>query len=91
MENDNTYKFITTLNHGGGVISILHLKRKKVLESCGYSPSVGVTFWNLKNYNKQQAIKGYSIIRSSHMVELSSENIGIYSRNQPFPIIIINS
>ena len=90
-KDDETYERISTLEHDDWIGSILQLRGKEVLVSCGDNSSTGVTFWDLNNYTKQHNIEGYSVIHSSHMIELSDGNIAISSKNEPYPIIIIDS
>ena len=89
---DRTYSCLSTLGHDECWIgSILQLRGKEVLVSCGDNLTTGVTFWDLNKYNKQHNIEGYGVNWSSHMIELSNGNIAISSRKDPYPIVIIDS
>ena len=88
---DYTYSCLSTLEHDDWIGSILQSRGKEVLVSCGDNSSTGVTFWDLNNYTKQHNIEGYSVSCSSHMIELFNGNIAISSKNEPYPIVIIDS
>ena len=90
-KDDNTCKCVSTLYHNNSVRSILQLKSKEVLVSCGWYSSTGVSFWNLNTYTQEHNIQGFSVYWSTHMIELSNGNIAISSQNEPYPIVIIDS
>ena len=50
-----------------------------------------VSFWNIKNYTQKHIINGYGVYESSRMIELSDGNVAFSSRDDPYPIIIIDS
>ena len=89
-KDDSTYECISTLKHNGEVKSILQLRGKKVLVSCGSSIFTGVSFWNLNDYTQQHTIEGYSILLPTHMKELYNGDIALSSKDKSFPIIIID-
>ena len=90
-KDDNTYECLSTLEHNGWISSIIQLKGKDVLVSCGLFSSTGVSFWDLNNYTQQQTIKGYGVYYPSHMIELSDGNIALSTVDEPYPIVIIDS
>ena len=90
-KDDNTYECLSTLEHDRRVKSILQLRGKEVLVSCGYSPSTGVSFWNLNDYTKLHTIEGYGVYYPTHMIELSDGNIALSAGDEPYPIVIIDS
>ena len=102
-KDDNTYECISTLEHDGGVNSILQLKGKEVLVTAydgdnlllllGVTASSlrGVSFWNINDYTKQHTVTGYGVRWSTHMIELSNGNIALSSDDEPYPIVIIDS
>ena len=90
-KDDETYKCLSTLKHYGCVRSILQLRGKETLVTCGYYSSTGVSFWDLNTYTRQEVIKGCGIDYSSHMIELSDGNIALSSADKCFPIVIIDS
>ena len=90
-KDDNTYECLSTLRPDDWVSSILQLRGKEVLVSCGYKSSTGVSFWNLNNYTKLHTIKGYGVALSTHMIELSDGNIALSANDEPYPIVIIDS
>ena len=90
-KDDNSYECLSTLKHNGSVVSILQLKDKEVLVSCGYYPSTGVSLWNINNYTQQNIIKGFGVNWSTRMIELFDGNIALSSGDKPCLIIIIDS
>ena len=90
-KDDNTHKCISTLKHNGYVRSIIQLRNKDVLVSCGYKSSTGLSFWNINNYTQQYNIKRYSVYYSSHMIELYNGDIALSSSIKPYPIDFIDS
>ena len=90
-KNDNTYKGISILKHDTNVTSILKLKGKEVLVESGFQASTGISFWNLNDYTKLHAIKGYGVDEPIHIIQLSNGNIALSSQDEPHPIVIIDS
>ena len=89
--SNETYKCLATLTHVDEVRSILQLKGKEVLVSCGQISSTGLSFWNLTNYTRQYTIKGYDVCLPTHMIELSDGNIALSFFDKPCSIVIIDS
>ena len=90
-KDDNTYECLSTLEHNGWISSIIQLKGKDVLVSCGLFSSTGVSFWDLNDYTQQQTIKGYGVYYPSHMIELADSNIALSTVDEPYSIVIIDS
>jgi WD40 repeat protein len=91
-KDDNTYECLSTLRHDDSISSILQLRGKEVLVSCGYySSSKGVSFWNLNDYTELHTIEGYIVDYPTHMIELSDGNIALSAKDKPYPIVIIDS
>ena len=90
-KDNNTYECISTLKHNSQVKSILQLKGKDVLVSCGYSSSIGLFVWDINHYIHEHTIKGSCVSWSTHMIELSNGNIALSSNVQYYPIVIIDS
>ena len=90
-DHNKTYKCLSTLIYDDEVRSILQLKGKEVLVSCGWISSTGLSFWNLNTYTKQHIIKGYDVYLPTHMIELSDGNIALSFFDRPFSIVIIDS
>ena len=91
-KNDTTYECLSTLKHNCSVSSILQLKGKEILVSCGYYSTPGLSFWNItkNNYTLQHNTEGYGVYRSTHMIELPDGNIALSSYDEPNPIIIFD-
>ena len=90
-KDNNTYECISTLQHNDWVSSILQLKGKDVLVSCGFSATTGVSFWNINDCAHLHTIKGYGVVRSTYMIELADGNIALSFYVKPCPIVIIDS
>ena len=88
---NSQYQQQTILKHSDVLVSVLYLKKKNVLVSCGEFIEPGVTFWNVEDYTIKRSIKGYGIKYSSHIIELPNGHIVLSSDNNKFPIVIINS
>ena len=88
-KDDKTYDYIFTLKENTRR-SIIQLRGKEVLVTCGDEFFTGVTFWNLNNYTQQHRISGYGVLLPNHMIELANGNIAISSNVKPYPVIIID-
>ena len=89
-KDNNTYQCLSTLPHNSDVRSILQLRDKDVLVSCGHSSVFGVSFWNINDYTKQHSIKGYGVFEATHMIELFNGNVALSSYIHPYPIVVID-
>ena len=90
-KDNNSYECLSTLIHNECISSILQLRGKEVLVSSGFKGLFGVTFWNLNNYTKLHAIKGYDVRWPTHMIELFDGNIALSTWNYPCLIVIIDN
>ena len=90
-KDDNIYNCISKLKHKTNVTSILQLRGKEILVSSGYESSFDISFWNLNDYTKQNTIEGHGVDEPIQMIKLSNGNIALSSRNEPYPIVIIDN
>ena len=90
--SNNQFHQNTILMNGSDVISIIKLRNKDILVSCGPSTISGICFWNLKTYFKERNITGFGIEKSNGMIELLNSNIALSSNSKSlgYPIIIID-
>ena len=88
-KDDDTYKCICILRHSNSIGSILQLKHKELLVTCGFYSSPGLTFWDISNFTKKHVIQRMRT-DINHMIELSNGNIALSYKDDPFPIIIID-
>ena len=88
-KDDDANECLSILKHNSMIKFILQLKDKEVLVSCDYES--GISFWNLNNYTKLHTIEGYTVECSTHIIELFDGNIALSSKNEPYPIVIIDS
>ena len=77
IKDDKKFTLLTTLNHDNYVNSILHLKKKDILVSCGTFSKTGITFWTLDKYSKKGNVKGYGVTNPTHATELANGNIAL--------------
>ena len=90
-KNNSDYGNLAKMTTEDFVCSILQLKNQDILVSGCYSPSKGISFWNINNYVEIKKITGYGIYWSFHMIELYNGNIAFSSNAEPFPIVIIDT
>ena len=97
-KDNNTYDYISTLQHDGHVDSILQLKGKEVLVSAVSSyintesdeTINSIFFWNTNDYTHRHTMKGDGIRFGTYMIELPDGNV-VLSSDVHYPIVIIDT
>ena len=88
---DKNYNMLSLLTHKTGVLSILQLKEKNILVSCGNEPQHGIHFWDIDKYLLIHTIEKYSVDGTNHIIELQNGNIALSCNNPSLSVVIINS
>ena len=92
IKDDKKFTLLATLTHDNYVNSILQLKKKEVLVSCGMFSNTGISFWNLNKFSNMNTIKGYGVSHPTHMIELSNGNVALsVKKESTYPIVIVDS
>lgn len=58
---DKDYNMLSALTHTINVLSILQLKKKNILVSCGNNAQSGIHFWDIDQYSLIHTIEKYSV------------------------------
>ena len=92
IKDDKKFTLLATLPHDNYVNSIIQLKKKEILVSCGMFSNTGISFWNLTKFSNMNTIKGYGVSHPTHMIELSNGNVALsVKKESTYPIVIVDS
>lgn len=58
---DKDYNMLSALTHTINVLSILQLKKKNILVSCGNNAQSEIHFWDIDQYSLIHTIEKYSV------------------------------